>query len=218
MNSAVLSAAALTFLSERHEYWLAGIKRPSVTEILRATGVSTDFESLGATSDLLRGQIEFKRDLGTALHADIHSFDDGALNWATVDDRVLPYLEAWMVYRENSGLKPLARERLVFHPALNYAGTLDGIFERPDGTKVLLDVKTGDPEDAAAHLQTAGYQLAYACEHPDIYIGERCSVQLLPEHRTPYRVTPYRDFDDFATWQAIVTTYWNQASRRRRHE
>jgi len=215
--SSVLSAQALTFDPTKHEYWLDGRIVPSVTQILKATGVSTDFDALGAMSDRLHGQIELKRDLGSALHQDIHAFDDGDLVWETVDDRVLPYLEAWTIFRENTGLKPLARERMVFHPALNYCGTLDGIFERPDGARVLLDVKTGDPHDAAANLQTAGYQLAYACEHPDLFIVERQSVQLQPDRKVPYLVTPYRDFSDFATWSAIVTTYWNQSGRRSRH-
>jgi len=217
MMSNALSTQSLTFVPERHEYWLDGRRVPSVTEILKDTGVSTNFDELGAMSERLRGQIELKRDLGSALHADIHAFDDGDLVWRTVDDRVLPYLEAWAIFRENTGLKPLARERVVYHAALNYCGTLDGIFERPDGARVLIDVKTGDPHDAAANLQTAGYQLAFACEHPDLHIVERQSVQLVPDRKVPYLVTPYRDFTDFGTWQAIVTTYWQQASRRSRH-
>jgi hypothetical protein len=215
--SSVLSAQAITFRSDVHEYWLDGRRVPSVTEILKATGVSTDFEALGAMSDRLRGQIEFKRDLGSALHADIHAYDDGDLVWESVDERVLPYLDAWVSFRHNSGLKPVARERIVFHPSLHYCGTFDGIFERPDGGRILLDVKTGDPHDSACHLQTAAYLLAYLCEHPGVTIVGRQSVQLMPDRLVPYAVTPYLDYHDFTKWPAVVTTFYEQANRRSRH-
>jgi hypothetical protein len=70
-------------------------------------------------------------------------------------------------------MRPLARERRVFHPGDFYCGTLDGVFARPSGLVVLIDIKLGDPFDAAAHLQTAAYQAAFAIDHPDIAIHER---------------------------------------------
>jgi hypothetical protein len=219
MNSvAVQTASRIVFEPTNHHYFVEGIRRPSVTEILRETGVSTDFDEIAGMSRERGDAIEFKRALGTALHSDIHAYDDGDLDWKTVDSRVRPYLEAWDVYRTNHPhLTPNARERRVWHPSMNYCGTLDGIFLRDDGNQVLFDVKTGDPHDAAANFQTAGYQLAYGCEFPEAPIVERCSIQLIPERRVPYVVTPYRDWNDFAYWQSFVTTYWQQAARRRRH-
>jgi hypothetical protein len=216
-NAAVQTATRVVFEPTNHHYFVDGIRKPSVTEILKETGVSTDFEEIGSFSERLREKVAFKRDLGTALHADIHAADDGDLDWDTVDDRVLPYLEAWMIFRENTGLMPLARERVIFHPSLDYCGTFDGIFRTPGGVLVLLDAKTGDPHDAAANFQTAGYLLAYGCQHPENEIGERWSVQLAPSRKVPYVITQYTDWNDFTIWQSIVATYWQQATRRRRH-
>jgi hypothetical protein len=213
-----MSAATLVFDPLRHEYTVDGQRIPSVTQILRATGVSVDFEELAGISTRLGTQIEEKRALGTALHADAHALDDRDLDWATVDPRVRPYLEAWQTFRVNSGLVPLARERQLFHPTLRYAGTFDGLFLAPRGVtgmRVIADLKTGDPDDAGARYQLAAYQLAYQHEHPDQPIYERWSVQLTPEHRIPYRVTKYDDWRDFDVWKAIVTTYWAQGARRK---
>lgn len=211
------ASARLVFEPGTHTYYLDGVQKPSVTEILKATGVSTDFAALGAMSDRLRDDILFKRELGTSLHSDIHAFDDGQLKFETVDPAVFPYLEAWATFRSQKRLEPLERERRVYHGGLDYCGTLDGIFRLPNGAQVLIDVKTGDPEDAAAHLQTAGYLLAYLYEWPDAAVSERWSVQLVPTRAVPYVITPYRGWEDFSNWSAIVTTYWQQSGRRRRH-
>lgn len=218
MNSATAQTQSrVVFDPTLHRYYVDGIRKPSVTEILKETGVSTNFDELGAMSDRLRGQIGFKCDLGTALHADIHAFDDHDLDWTTVHDDVLPYLEAWTIFRANTGVQPVARERIVHHHALNYCGTFDGIFTTPEDRLVLIDAKTGHPHDAAAHLQTAAYLLAYWCEFPENIVTDRWSVQLIPTRRVPYDITPYTDYNDFLIWPSIATTYWQQAARRRRH-
>jgi hypothetical protein len=212
-----MTAAVLMFDATFHEYRLPdGRQVPSVTQILSAVGVSTDFEALMAMSDERARQIEAKRFLGTAVHADCHAFDDDDLVWGTVDPKVVPYLDAWRVFRENTGLQPMTRERRVFHAAHFYCGTLDGIFIDPRGRHVLVDIKTGDPADSGCQFQTAAYEAAFQAEHPDFPIDERWAVQLVPERKgVPYRVTPYTDWRDFGAFTAFVTTYNAQAARRR---
>lgn len=209
------TAAAITFDAATHEYRLPdGRIVPSVTQILKATGVAVDFEALADRSERMGDAIDLKRDLGTAVHADLHAMDDDDLDLATVDARVRPYLQCWEAFCGNTRLLPLTRERLVFHPTLFYCGTLDGVFLAPDGRHILVDVKTGDPESAGARFQLAGYQLAYQLDHKDP-ISERWSVQLVPGRAVPYRITPHDDWRDIEVWRAIVTTYWNQQPQRR---
>lgn len=211
--TANLTASALTFNAERHEYTLPdGSIVPSVTEVLRATGVSVDFDELGRLHSLAR-TIEARRELGRAVHADCHAFDDDDLEWASVDYRVLPYVNAWAACRENTGLVPLERERVVYDPRLRYCGTFDGIFERR-GRIILVDLKIGNPEEAGAQFQTAAYAAAYRTEHPEVTIDERWSVELTPEHGIPYRIHTYGGWDDFLRFAAFVTTYYAQARRR----
>lgn len=208
--------ADLVFDAERHEYTLPDGRRvPNVTTILKATGVSTDFDAIAARSSRDAANLEYRRSLGTAAHADCHAFDDDDLDWSAVHPDVLPYVKAWEVFRENSYLTPIARERRVFHPHAFYCGTLDGIFRKPDGSLVLIDMALGDPFDAAKHLQTAGYVDAYTAEHPEVVIAERWAVRLLPERRVPYEKFPYTDWSDFNTFRAVLTTYNQHPSRRR---
>lgn len=216
MPTVIASGASLSFDPATHTYRTPdGIVVPSVTQILKAVGVSVDFEEIAEMSTKLGEQIEFRRALGTAVHADAHAYDDGDLDWQTVDPRVEPYLEAWATFRENTGLQPLTRERRVYHASRGYCGTLDGIFLTPQDRRVLVDIKTGDPEDAGARYQLAAYQAAFQYEHDDFAIDERWSVQLTPDRVIPYRVTPYTDWTDWPSFQAFLTTFACQAARRR---
>lgn len=195
---------------------------PHVTRILQAVGVSTDFEGLAHQSDELSRRINERRDIGSVVHEDTHSYDDNVLLLETVDKLVLPFVEAWATFRDNSGLVPLYRERecRIFHPAQWYTGRPDGIFRHPTGKRILADLKIGDPEDAACVYQTAAYQAAWEIEHPDEPIDERWAVRLCPDMQVPYRVTNYSArpdaWMDFRKFQAFMTTYYEQAARRRR--
>lgn len=212
-----LTAADLHFSPALHEYSLPdGRLVPSVTQILGAVGVSVDFDALGMRSERLRGQIETAGQLGTAVHADCHAYDDADIDWPTVDPRVEPYVRAWATCRQQTGLVPLTRERRVFHPSAFFCGTLDGVFLLQDGTHILVDLKTGDPESSACRYQTAAYAEAFQLEHPHRAIQVRWAVQLTPECTVPYRITPYTDWRDFRTFQAFCTTYHHQADRRLR--
>jgi hypothetical protein len=102
---------------------------PGVTTILKDTGISKDFDDLASMGSQKKHEIELKREIGTALHADTHAFDDDDIDLAKVNPLVAPYLDAWITFRGNyPQLKPAVRERLVYHPGYRFVGTLDGIF------------------------------------------------------------------------------------------
>lgn len=219
---AEVTGKALVFYAEPHEYWTppgreGGTLVPNVTRVLSATGVSADFEGIDRRNP---GVVDFRRQLGIAVHDDCHAFDDDDLDWPSVDDRVKPYVTAWSTWRLNHRARPIHRERTVFHRVLFCCGRLDGIFELEDGKRILVDLKIGDPDDAAAHLQTAFYEAAYRLEFPDERIDERWSVRLCPELVVPYRNTNYTTrpnaWRDIQKFQAVLTTYHEQAVRRRR--
>jgi hypothetical protein len=182
------SVDAVTFDPAGHIYRRVsdGEVVPSVTGILRACGISVDFDEIGQFGAGVKQAIEVKRDIGTQVHAAAHYFDDGDLAWESLDAQVRPYVEAWATFRINyPHLRPATRERLVYSPAYRYAGTLDGIF------------LTGG-EDAIEITERWSVQLVP---------GRR-----VPYRVTPYNDNPYGDDE---VWKSIVTTYWAQAARRK---
>lgn len=198
-----------------------GVTVPHVTGILSAVGVTTDFEQVSMLSRRVARAVDLALARGTAVHADCHAYDDDDLDWDSVHPVVRPYVLAWVEVREALGLTPVAhqRERLVYSQPYHYCGIIDGLFVR-DGQYVLADIKTGDPEDAAAHLQLAAYELAV--EHTfSLTVSARLAIWLRPERRRlPYTVIDYTSHPDAAAdrgnWLACLATYNQQPTRRER--
>lgn len=157
---------------------------PSVTGILRDTGVSADFDGLSSMGKRIEHAIQLKRDIGTAVHADAHSFDDRDLEIETVHPEVRPYLDCWIAFRENyPNLRPATRERLVYHPVLNFCGTLDAIFLQPGESDI---------------------------EITERWSVQLCPGRKVPYRVTPYE----DHYGDAETFKAIVSTYHVQHGRR----
>lgn len=208
----------LAYDDDRHVTLCNGRDVPHVTTVLSKVGVSTDFDVLAAVAHV---DVELARHRGRAVHADCHALDDGEIKITDCDPRVRPYVKAWEHCCAEKGLEPIAhqRERQIFHPQFWYTGILDGVFAC-NGKRILGDLKTGDPEDAAAHLQTAAYEEAWNFEHPDEPIDERWAIWLVPERVIPYRIINYTKRADavldFGKFAACLTVYNEQPQRRKR--
>lgn len=207
----------VTFDAETHTSVLpGGIEVPHVTSVLGAVRVKTDFDEVASYSQRSADNVERALLRGTAVHADCHAYDDDDLDLDDVDPRIRPYVDAWVTFRENLRLKPMPthRERRVFHPTHIYTGILDGLFYLR-GQIILVDIKTGDPDAAATHLQTAAYALALATE--GVHVDERWAVWLTPGNRMPYRIVSYGARPDArldaSKWLACLTVYREQRRR-----
>lgn len=184
--SVTVTAATSAYVDSTRAHRINGIPVPSVTQILRATGVSADFSHVDPAV------LERKRLIGQAVHAAAHYFDEGDLVESTVAPEVLPYLEAWMRFRSDRGFAPELLETIVYSRAWHYIGRFDRLGRLVnEDRRVLCDIKIGDPDAAAADLQLAGYLAALREEHPEIEDEaiERWSVQLCPDGR--YRLRKY---------------------------
>jgi hypothetical protein len=195
-----------------HEYRVSGAVWPSVTQVLRAVGLSTDWSRL---PPLVREAAERKRDLGQKVHDATKLLDQHDLSWGSLDDDIFPYVEAWESYTKDRGIVDfLAVEEVVAHPLLSYAGTLDR-FASLDHGYVLPDIKIGDPDDAGGRFQVAAYLEAYLQGHPELRterIQLEC-VRLFPTGK--YAVDPYKSTrDDWKVFQAALTVFKAQPTRR----
>jgi hypothetical protein len=216
----MLSAADLLYDPETHTSRAPdGRPVPHVTAILDALGLTADYEALQRMGSRQAQHVRLGRARGSAVHADCHAYDENDLDPDESHPLVRPYLEAWAEFRAAKGARPLAREKYVFHSGLWYCGTLDGLFDI-SGRVVLVDIKTGEPEEAAAHLQTVAYQLAWETDPAATPIDERWSVQLIPGRRVPFRIIDYSSRPeaglDAWKWQACLCVYGEQRRRQMR--
>lgn len=155
----------------------------SVTQLLHKHGLSPSFEGIP------EAVLEKAAERGTEIHAEFEDlvntngdamvFSDEAL-W--FKDKILPF-GVWeseqMVWTEDD--------------ILAYAGTIDLILHRPDGSTVLFDIKTGKVYQDSVAWQLSLYRYAYAQRHnlkaEDI---ELFCIDAKPENCRIIPVTPVR--------------------------
>jgi hypothetical protein len=112
-------------LTAQHEYLVDGERFPGFSEIAKATGIVRYFNS-----------DQFFLERGSAIHAATHLIDRGELDWSTVDDRIEPFLDAYMRFKEENGVTWEHAEESLAHPIYRYCGT-------PDRFLPLYDLKSG---------------------------------------------------------------------------
>ena len=143
----------LEYNDDLHEYSLDGVILPSVTTLIKDCGIinTTFFTGQGA-------------DNGTRRHLLTELYDKDTLNWETIVDEDLPYLEAWIKAKEELGIDVQAIEQKMYHPVLYFAGCVDRL-ALVKGVPTVIDLKTG--AKAKWHeLQLILYGLM--CIHDDV--------------------------------------------------
>ncbi|WP_284459710.1 PD-(D/E)XK nuclease family protein [Cupriavidus campinensis] len=141
--------SALLFDEASHTYTADGVVIPSVTQILAP---------LNDLSFIKPDVLQYKRELGTAVHKATELYDQGELDEATVPAVVQPYLDGWIRLRAELSFEILGMEERVFHPAHRYAGTYDRLVLL-DGKRCIWDLKTGGMFPSYGP-QTAAYKNA----------------------------------------------------------
>jgi hypothetical protein len=136
----------------------------SVTQILQKAGKSIDLEQL---PERVRTIVRAKGELGTRVHIAAHYDDEGDLLPQSVWSEAAPYLEAWQTFRDERRFESELLETVVASTRHHYTGRFDRLGRvRGNPRLILADIKTGDPDNAAADLQLAGYVWALLESHP----------------------------------------------------
>lgn len=162
-------ATDLNFDPATHTYTVGGVVVPSVTRILRPL---TDFSHV--PPDVLARAAAF----GTAVHRMIYLEEGGDLDEEALDPILRPWLNAWRKWRTETKLLVIDRERPVYHPVMQYAGTID-MLAMIRGYPVILDIKTGIKSPAAG-AQTWAYRQALCAETGDPQSLTRRAVLRFP--------------------------------------
>ena len=132
-------------IDESHVYHdSAGRVVPGVTGIIRACGLMDE-----------NGWNDYARDRGRAVHKAVELYERGTLDPDSLDPAIVPYLAAWVEFKEQTGYVALECEQIVFHPIYRYAGTLDQVGVL-DSKSAVVDLKTG-AQAAWWGVQTAAY-------------------------------------------------------------
>lgn len=144
----------IIFKEETHTYFVDGIKRPCVSEIVKP--LSVDY------SMIQKNTLNHKRDLGKAFHHAIHLFLLDDLDWDTLDERLVEPMKGFKEFwtddefknKEMPKIKEMHIEEKMYHPKLNYCGTPDLIL-----LDKIYDWKFREYDLVSDPLRMAGYEL-----------------------------------------------------------
>lgn len=143
---------------------------------------------------------------GSYVHEAVELHVQGVLDEASLDPKLLGYVEAWKKFERESGFKVLCQggvwqsEIRRSHPLYGYAGTIDHLGHIGERL-ILLDLKSGDP-DSWHPWQLAGYAMLF-----DLPAGstrpERANLYVRPDGS--YRFLERKDRNDFEVFKAALT-------------
>ena len=180
---------------ERHEYRIDGIKIPSVTQILKANGLS-DFSMVNP--DILERAKQF----GLAVHKGCELHDLKTLDRDSLCDPLVPYIAQWQRFITNFKVQILDIEKRFWSTKYRFGGCLDRV-AIINGKLTLVDIKTTTSINPTTAIQVAGYSLLYneGRKFRD-KIKSRWCVHL--KEKT-YELQEYKDVRDEQIFMACLT-------------
>lgn len=189
-----MTANILTFDEEQHAYYADGVRIPSVTQVIRP--VAFDYDAIPAHI------LQHAAARGTAVHLATEFYDDGDLDEDSVDPEILPYVEAWRLFRKDSGFVVERSEVRVHSPKHQYAGTVDCIGSIR-GRRVMVEKKTTATLWPSTAIQVTAYYKAHneTAAHAE-RVRSACSVWLRCDGT--YRFDAYDVGDHWAAFLALL--------------
>lgn len=163
----------------------------SVTTVIRWSGLGENFSNVPAHV------MEVAQRRGKMVHLACQYFDAGELDLETVDVRILPYVTAYIKFRAECQVKPIAVEQRISHKLMGLSGTPD-LIAFVNGRRAVIDRKTGNPDSRPARLQTGGYKVLWEAYRPLEPIYDRYGLKLGADGN--YRLVAHCDPDDIAAF------------------
>lgn len=179
---------------------------PRVTEIIRAAGLGPDYA--GVSEEVLAHAAA----IGTAAHAAVDMLERGVLIESSVHPLVAPRLEAYRKFVAESGFRRIRTEFEVRSQRWGYHGHPDSLGWL--GTeRIGIDAKATAVLDVdSTAIQCAGYDIAYAEEHPQAPVSRWFGLHLRDDGT--YRFTPLVKTDAKQLFLAALLIYHERARRK----
>lgn len=184
----------LEFDEETHTYYFDNKVIPGVTTVIKPL---MNFDNINEEV------LQRKSVLGTAAHKATELFDEDNLDESSVHPAIIPYLDAWKKFRDETKIEILSSEAKVFYQKYGYAGTYDRI-ALLYGSPCLIDIKCTSVLGPHVGTQLAAYKEAHNATN-DFQVSNRFAVQLRPDGT--YRLQEYKDRTDFPVFLSCLQIY-----------
>lgn len=143
-----------------HQWTLTQVIERAVAVLpVAAAAMNSGTRLASLRTDLRRAAIE-ERDRKAALGTAVHDAAARGLLPEEAAPELRPYLRQYQDWLRASNARPLLQERQVWNLAVGYAGTFDLLAEFPDGSRWIVDLKTGSGTYPDHALQLTAYRWA----------------------------------------------------------
>ena len=146
-------------------------------------------------------------DIGSAIHDWIEQKVKGLEPVIPADDNVKNGVLAFLKWTNETKIKWLETERLVYSKKHNFVGTLDAI-AKIGGKTYLIDYKSGKGIYPEFYLQTAGYALAFEEE-----TGKELDGRILLHLGKTDGAFEHREIDDYEKDKKAFLGLWEAKKR-----
>lgn len=103
---------------------------------------------------------------GRIVHHATTLIDAGTLNWESVDERIKPFLDAYVSFKTIAGPIVEASELTVVHPSYRFGARLDRVYGFPGQSRLIVtDIKTGTGKEDRYWCQVAACAIALDDAH-----------------------------------------------------
>ena len=191
----VIEASEILFDAEAHSYRVGGKEYDSVTQVIRLAGIGDDF-SMVSKEVMESAQIR-----GRLVHMACQFFDDGELDPQSVAEPIQGYVDAYMRFRHEIKIIPLAVEQKMVSEEMGLAGTPDLICFL-NGRRSVVDRKTSQYMSKSMGLQTAGYKILWNDLRPGAPVYDRYGLKL--SNDGSYKLIRHEDGDDEPAFMAAL--------------
>jgi hypothetical protein len=180
------------FNRERHEFTVAGVVRPSTTQVISAAGIC----NYSFVAEAIRNYALAR---GRSVHWLLQLEDEGMLNYRRVPRALLGFRRAYMTWKSVSGFVIHDIER-QFVSRYGYGGIIDRVGHFPPNahyrstTLAIVDFKTGAVADWVRY-QLAAYALGI---QPNIALARtirRIGLSLFEDGTYKVKEYPLDSFD-----------------------
>jgi hypothetical protein len=192
----------LEFDNENHIYRLDGSIIPGYSQIARDLGL-IDY------SRVRQSDLNWKAEVGKAVHTAIFLNNTGELDLGSLDEVVNSYFKSWLMFVELYQPKILTQysEKPICSVKWRYGVTPDIIAEIKYLTD--LEIKTVTSMNPVTALQTEAQKIAIE-ETYNLKIKQRWGLQLIPNAMPKLEV--YTDTSDYSAWLSCVNV-WHYKER-----
>jgi hypothetical protein len=178
----------IEFEPQTHTYQIDGRTVPSVTQVL---------EQIQTLEHIPPATLERARIRGQHVHEAMALLVRNDLDWDSLDEELVPYVEAGQRFLNESGIVVLGSELRVGCPVARCAGTIDlyGVLRKDE---VIVDFKATADVPEPVGPQTAGYDYLYEKSYGGgkrTRKRKRLCVRLRPDGK--YKVDRLGDSDDY---------------------